>query len=175
MSYRGDPLVRSSCTFLVHFEDGDLLWLPWSPDITETAQFEEFCTHRTELYLLLYSSAEAAKMKAAVNRMPISDVAPGDTAYVSLRFYGSSWYISLELPESDTTEYVVPFRYTKWFHKTTRTKIVAVCDVFNEEWPLNNHFVKSYGHRKAVPERAILVDSAFIERYPQLLFRDKPT
>lgn len=169
IAYRGDPLVRTSCTFLVLFDDGDLIWLPWSADISATSQFESFCQTRGELYLLLYSAAEAAKLKAATNRMPISDVVPGDTAYIDLRFYGSDWYLSLGLPDCDTTSYVVIFQYTRWFHKTTRTKIVATCPVFGEEWPLNNHFVRSYGRRLSFPDGAVLVDSEFVRQFPQLL------
>jgi hypothetical protein len=67
VAYRGDPLVRSSCTFLVHFDDRDLVWLPWSPDISETTQFEAFCQSRNELYLLLFSASQASKMKASIN------------------------------------------------------------------------------------------------------------
>ena len=148
-----------------------LVWLPWSADISETTQFETFCQHRSELYLLLYSASQASKLKAAINRMPISDVTPGDLVYVDLRFYGSDWYMSLCLPDSDTTTYVVVFEYTRWFHKTTRTKIVAVCSVFNEEWPLNNHFVRSYGHRTNLPDGAVLVDTVFISQFPQLLVK----
>ncbi len=123
VAYGGDPLVRSSCTFLVHFDDGDLIWLPWSPDISETTQFEAFCQSRSELYLLLFSASQASKMKAFVNRMPISDVAPGDKVFVNLCFYGSDWYLSLQLPDCVTTSYVVVFEYTRWFHRNTKTNI----------------------------------------------------
>lgn len=168
-SYRGYPLVRSSCTFLVLFDYGELVWVPWSTDISATIQFESFCLTRSELYLLLYSAAEAAKMKAATNRMPISNVVSGDLVYVDLRFYGSDWYLAFGLPDSDNTAYVVIFQYIRWLHKTTRTKIVATCPVFGEEWPLNNHFVRSYGHRLIILDGAVLVDSAFVAKFPQLL------
>ncbi len=35
----------------------------------------------------------------------------------------------------------------------------------NEEWPLNNHFVRLYRHRKVVPKKAILVEHAFLVCY----------
>lgn len=83
-------MTRFTCTFLVWFEDdNDLVWLPWSPDVSNTQQFEAFCISRPELYTLLYSQAEAQKMIAAINRSPISEVKPGDIVYVDLRFYGA--------------------------------------------------------------------------------------
>lgn len=113
-------MTRSVCTFLIWFEDNDLVWVPWSSDITETTQFEVFCNSRPELYTLLYSQLEAQKIIASLNRISITEVKPGDSVYVDLRFYGSGWYNAL-----DTTRYLVLFGYIRWFHKTSQTKIVA--------------------------------------------------
>jgi hypothetical protein len=168
-AYRGDPITRSTCTFLLWFEDNDLVWLPWSPDVSNTQQFEAFCTSRPELYTLLYSQAEAQKMIAAINRSPISEVKPGDTVYVDLRFYGAGWYNSLALPDADTIRYLVPFRYTRWFHKSSQTKIVARCEIFNEEWPVNHHFVRAYGSVTTPPLGSVMVDSDLAQRYPHIL------
>jgi hypothetical protein len=38
-AYRGDPEKRMQCVFLVHFMDGDEVWLPWSFDLASTVQF----------------------------------------------------------------------------------------------------------------------------------------
>jgi hypothetical protein len=159
-------VTRSSCTFLVHFEDNDLVWVPFSPDISNTVQFESFCNTRPELYTLLYSQLESQKMVAALNRSPITEVNPGDTVYVDLRFYGAGWYNSLDLPNSDSLRYVVIFVYVKWYDKTTRTKIVAQCALFKEEWPVNHHFVRSYGGFKVPPPGSVIVDSELVSRFP---------
>jgi hypothetical protein len=50
LAYRGDPLKQTTC----HFDDGDLIWVPYSTDIACTQQFEVFCNARPELYLLLF-------------------------------------------------------------------------------------------------------------------------
>ena len=168
-AYRGDPATRSTCTFLVLFEDNDIVWIPFSPDISNTTQFEVFCNTRPELYTLLYSQLEAQKMIAALNRSPICEVIPGDSVYVDLRFYGSGWYNSLELPSSDILRYVVVFKYVKWYHKTTHTKIVAQCPLFNEEWPVNHHFVRSYGSFKVPPLGSVIVDGELVSRFPHIL------
>jgi hypothetical protein len=108
-------------------------------------------------------------MIASLNKSPITEVTPGDSVYVDLRFYGSGWYISLDLPSSDIIRYVVKFTYVKWFHKTTNTKIVALCDLFQEEWPVNHQFVRAYGSFKVPPEGSVIVDSDLVRRYPHIL------
>jgi hypothetical protein len=173
-AYRGDPLQRTTTSFLVQFVDGDNVWLPWSMDISSTQAFEIFCQSRNELYLLLYSAKEAKRIYAAINKQPISEVKPGNVAYVDLRWYGYDWYSGLGLPHYDTQRYVVAFEYTQWYHSTTRTKIVAVCRLFNEEWPLNHYFVRAYGSCLSLPENSTLVDNKLVVEYPRLRPAPKP-
>ncbi len=153
---------------MVHFVDGDKVWLPWSMDLSSTQAFELFCQHRSELYLLLYSAKEAIRIYAAINKQPISEVTPGDVVYVDLRWYGYDWYSGLGLPNFDTHLYLVKFEYNQWYHSTTRTKIVAVCRVFIEEWPLNHYFVRAYGSRTKLPEDSTMVDNKLAALYPRL-------
>ena len=145
------------------------VWIPWSPDISETSQFETFCASRPELYTLLYSQLEAQKMIAVLNRTSISEVKPGDSVYVDLRFYGAGWYNALDLPNSDSVRYVVMFNYTRWYHKTSQTKIVAQCPLFSEEWPVNHHFVRAYGSMKIPPSDAVIVDTEFVRGFPHIM------
>jgi hypothetical protein len=166
--YRGDPLQRMTTSFLVHFADGDKVWLPWSMDISSTQAFESFCQSRSELYLLLYSAKEEKRIYAAINKQPISEVKPGDIVYVDLRWYGCDWYSGLELLNFVTHRYLVAFEYTQWFHSITRTKIIAICRVFNEEWPLNHYFVRAYGFCLNLPDDSTLIDSKFVALYPRL-------
>jgi hypothetical protein len=143
-------------------------------DISSTQAFEVFCQARSELYLLLYSAKEAKCIYAAINKQPISEVKPGDVAYVDLRWYGYDWYAGLGLPNYDTQIYVVAFEYKQWFHSTTRTKIVAVCTVFNEEWPLNHYFVRAYGSCLSLTYAMTLVDKQLVTLYPRLRHQTNP-
>lgn len=111
---------------------------------------------------MLYSQLEAQKMRAVLNRSSISEVSPGDTVYVDLRFYGAKWYNSLDLPNADTTRYLVLFSYVCWYHKTSQTNIVAQCLLFNKQYPVNHHFVRVYGNMKVSPATAVMVDSDFV-------------
>ena len=42
LAYRGDPETRTTMEFLVRFMDGDQTWLPYSQDIFQMQQFENF-------------------------------------------------------------------------------------------------------------------------------------
>jgi hypothetical protein len=108
VTYRGEPLQRTSTSFLVHFVDCDKVWLPWSMDISSTQAFECFCQTRSELYLLLYSAKEAKRIYAAINKQPISEVKPGDVAYADLRWYGYDWYSLRSSIRSGSTLLLVP-------------------------------------------------------------------
>ena len=174
LAYRGDPLKRTTCLFLIHFDDGDLVWVPYSTDISSTQQFEAFCNARPELYLLLFTAAEASTMMAAINRTNITEVGPGSNVYVDLRFFGSDWYNSLGLPNSDTVTYLVCFCYHHWYHKTTFTKIVAMCYIFDEVWPVNHYFVRAYGSKFQPSSSDVVVTSDFIHMYPQIVSSPKP-
>jgi hypothetical protein len=174
LAYRGDPLKRTTCLFLIQFDDGDLIWVPYSADISSTQQFEIFCNARPELYLLLFTAAEATTMMAAINRTNISEVGPGTSVYVDLRFFGSDWYNSLCLPNSDTVTYLVCFSYHHWYHKTTFTKIVAMCYIFDEVWPVNHYFVRAYGSKFQPSSSDVIVTSDLIHQYPQIVSSPKP-
>jgi hypothetical protein len=43
LAYRGDPLKRTSVEFEVKYADGQVLWVPWSQDLFQTVQYEDFC------------------------------------------------------------------------------------------------------------------------------------
>ncbi len=61
--YSGDPEKRSTLQFLVRYEDGDELFVKYSPDITMTKAFEEFCKVRRHLSILLFPLEEVRSLK----------------------------------------------------------------------------------------------------------------
>ena len=113
-------------------------------------------------------------MQAALNRTSITEVQPGVDVFVNLRFFGSDWYQSLGLPNSDEVNYLVLFHYHRWYHKTTRTKIVALCNIFSEEWPVNHSFVREYGSQTRLLPGDIVVNQSLLQQYPQVLANVKP-
>ena len=167
--HRGDPEKRSSVQFKVAFEDGDVLWMPWSQELSQTTQYEDYCRSRASLYVLLFTLKEAQEFKRKKLKTPITVVSPGDTVYVDLRCYGDDWFHGLALPDHEQKSYVVEYEYTRWLN-ATHTKIEGHCRVFKETFPLDHYFVYAFGDRRAFDEtKMILVDLDMITKYPSLL------
>ncbi len=61
LAYRGDPETRTTMEFNVLFRSGDVVLLPYSQDIFQMIQFEDFCDKTTGLYFLKYSHSDSAK------------------------------------------------------------------------------------------------------------------
>jgi hypothetical protein len=168
-AYRGDPTVRTTMEFEIHFQDGDVRWLTWTPDLFETTHYEDFCRSNPALYPLLYSASEAKKIRTTLNRTAITEIAPGDTVYVDLRCFGAVWYNQLALPDLDHTHYVV-LTYVVQFYNRACTKVTVRMDVFDLVMTQTHEWVLSYGSVKHFdPASMTLVDSAFTREFPQVL------
>jgi hypothetical protein len=168
LTYKGDPAVRTSLEFLVLFQDGSKIWLPWSEDLSSTAQYESYCLSVSHLRQLRYTTAQIGTINAEINRSPITEVAVGDTVYVDLRSYGHIWFDALDLPQAATHAYVLEYVYVK----ASRSKrfFWAECKVFKELWRLNHVFVLDYGCVKEFdPRLMVLIDEPFIRLFPSVL------
>jgi hypothetical protein len=172
-AYRGDPLVRTTMEFEVLFADGSAVWLPWSKDLFDTVQYEEFCRSRPELSPLLYSAKDAADRIKQINKTAITEVQPGDMVYVDLRSYGASWYGSLPLPDRDHTRYLLEYRYGD-FKNRARTKIEVRCPLLKETWIVDHDFVRRYGSTREMEpvdedNKVVVIDEEMLAKYPMLL------
>ncbi|KAG9292464.1 hypothetical protein G9A89_000462 [Geosiphon pyriformis] len=170
IAYRGDPTVRTTVEFEIEFEDDSIVWLPWSKDIFDTVQYEDFCRSRPELFILVYSAKEAQKLLQDLRKLPITEVQPGDTVFVDLRCYGSEWYNNLPLPDKDHITYLLKYNYTRWIGKS-KLKIEANCATFKETFSVDHVFVKCYGSVSAIPtgNNYKLIDKELVKQYPSLL------
>ena len=74
LAYRGDPATRTTMEFHVLFISGDVVWLPFSQDIFQMIQFEDYCDKSPGLYFLKYSYSDSAKRQAVVNKQPITSL-----------------------------------------------------------------------------------------------------
>jgi hypothetical protein len=171
IAYRGNPLVRTTMEFEVQFGDGSVVWLPWSKDLFDTVQYEEFCRSRPELTPLLYSAKEAADKIKQVNKTAITEIQPGDVVFVDLRSYGATWYSSLPLPDKNHTRYLLEYRYGD-FSNRARTKIEVTCPLFKESWVVDHDFVRRYGSvrdKAADNSNVKVIDDDMLAKYPELL------
>ena len=170
LAYRGDPELRSSMTFEVRFADGDVRWLPYSKDLSETQQFEQFCISHPPISLLLFTTVVAARMRRDLNNRPITEVSPGDNVFVDIRSFGNpAFYVELALPDPDHTCYAIVGIYGDWV-SAQRKKINLSFPLFNQLCSVDHDYVRRYGSVKVFdPVRMVLVDAAFSRTHPRVL------
>jgi hypothetical protein len=168
LAYRGEPMTRTTVEFEIEFADKSVVWLPWSKDLFDTVQYEDFCRSKPELFTLLYDVKTADFLVKKLNQSPITEVKPGNTVFVDLRSYGAGWYKQLPLPDLHHVTYCVRYEYTRW-HNKKQTKIVASCPIFKETFVVDHLFVKKYGSRLTPEKDSVIIDEQMVEQYPMLL------
>ena len=103
-------------------------------------------------------------------REAITSVNIGDVVYVDLRFFGDPWYESLNLPDWQESSYVVEFKYTHWFHKTSKAKISATFVLTGQSFAFDAYLVFAWGSQKVFNQETMtLVDRSLAEDYPAIL------
>jgi hypothetical protein len=85
LAYRGDPLLRTSMSFHVKFDDNTIVWKTWNNDIYSTVPYESYCRSLTQLHPLLTSVSLSAIEFKRIKKTKICQVVPGDTVNVDLR------------------------------------------------------------------------------------------
>ena len=169
LSYSGDSTKRTSMTFTVKFADGDIVQLPWSPDLLCEA-FYTFCDRRPHLYHLTLDTAMARKFQQSKRKDDITTVQPGDIAYIDLRFFGDEFYESLGLPDALTSQYVMEFRYTHWFHKNSKRKIAGQFILApHMDYGLDGYLVFAWGSQLGFDHATMtLMDAPLLAAYPAI-------
>jgi hypothetical protein len=170
LSYTGDSRTRTTMTFVVEFEDGDIVTLPWTKDLECEAYFT-FCLTLPHLYHLTLDTRMAKQFQQQVRKEPITTVNIGDIAFIDLRFFGDLWYEALQLPDAATTSYVFRFVYTHWYHKTSHKKISGYMELDQRvTYALDGYAVYCWGTRLTWdPVHMVLVDAQLVTRYPQIM------
>ena len=170
LSYTGDSRRRTTMTFTIEFADGDIIPLPWSPDIEGDAYYH-FCEQRPHLYHLTLDAKMAKRFQTQLRREDITSVKLGDIAYVDLRFFGDVWYEALGLPDFATASYVFAFTYSHWYHKTSKKKISGYVNLKPDiTYSLDGYLVYCWGTRLDFdPATMTIVDAALCAQYPAIL------
>jgi hypothetical protein len=166
LAYRGDPETRTTMEFNVLFKSGDAVWLPYTQDIFQMIQFENYCNDTPGLYFLQYLSKDADKRQTAVNKQPITTLQPGETIYVDIRTWGALWYQSIGLPDMYTTRYVDKWEITSW--KREPFSLYARSALYGKFYVLNHAGVLNWGRWKLLSEEMIELTPAMFDIYPLL-------
>jgi hypothetical protein len=169
-AYIGDPSKRTTCEFEVTFQDGSILWIPWSNDIYLTVQYETFCRVNRELYPLLFTVEESKQRIKAIRAQPITDVQNGTIVYISLRAINPYWYDGLNLDDPYHVSYVVAMEYGDWTKRNSKRHISANIDVYQQHYvALDNYFVTFYGFVQQLNSSMILIDEQYLLQHPELM------
>ena len=143
LDFTGDPTFRMSMKFRVLFTDGDIKWLPYSKDISDTVQFEEYCNSFPPIRVLLFKHADVLKVHSQLNRSAITTVAPGDIYYVPLRAFGFTWYDSISAGLDVDKLYVVEGQFRKW-KSAKHLAIDIYYPAFGTEHVVTNVFISQF-------------------------------
>jgi hypothetical protein len=172
ISFRGNPFTRTTVEFLVQFSDGSERWLPWSQELFQTKPYEDLCITDPMLTPLLHTKTEADRIMREINATPISEVQPGLTVYVDLRWESHTWYKQLPLPNLFTTKYVMAMKYGTFVGKK-KLKIHIFNALFNSAHVVDHVFVRWYGSLTSIntigPNPCVLVDRKFCQLHPAIL------
>jgi len=88
--------------FLVEFDDGDKVLLPYSKDLSSSVQFEEYVYSEPQLFSLRFNAADAAKRVTAMRKEPIRGVEVHDVFYLDLLIGGMigliPWTFLMRIP-----------------------------------------------------------------------------
>jgi hypothetical protein len=169
LSYTGDCNTRSKMCFEVKYADGDIVNLPWSMDLQCEAYYN-FCESRPYLRHLAMDTKIGTKFKSDKAKLDIISVNVGDIVYIDLRFFGDYWYEAMELPNFQSTSYVLEFKYTHYFHKSSKKKISGIFTLIADKYSLNSYQVYAWGSVKQFDATSmVLIDKSWIKRYPKLV------
>ena len=162
-AYRGDPDKRATMEFLFRFMNGDETWLPYSQDIFQMQQFENFCVETPGSRI---KGVPKPRIKE-INRQHITMLGLGHSIYVDICTFGDLWYQSIGFPDMYTTHYVDKWAITGW--KKEPLQLYAYSDVFNAPYILTHEGVTKWGRWFVLEECMIeVITPEHLEQYPVL-------
>ena len=167
LAYQGDPMLRTSMEFLIRFADKQEVWVPWSEDLFDTVQYEEFVRFVPALFPLLLRVKESKHEITRLNKTPITEVKPGDEVLVDIRCYGASWYDNLPIPDRHLHTFVAKHIFGGL--SPNLTKIDISCPLLKRSLTVNHLFVKQYGLGARARTDLFVIDAAFLDLHPSLL------
>jgi hypothetical protein len=174
ITYSGDPEKRSTLQFKIKYQDNDISWVPYCPDIYNTKQFDEFCTINPELRILFISADAANKHIAQMNKSAIINFNVGDTIYYKLSSLGYDWYNELNLPNNDDITYLVEGVIVKKISTKLFTIHSAIFDKNKKKYLFDAgaYWFYAYGHFKLSDisnnPKFHIITPDFVKTYPAI-------
>ena len=113
VAYRGNPYVRSTMEFELHFADDTYFWKTMVKDVVETQAFHDYCIIRPELRQLLMTVKECRIIQTNRRKSPIAArYKPGQVILVDVRcraIFSIEWFNSHKNSFNPRHTYLIPF------------------------------------------------------------------
>jgi hypothetical protein len=174
-AYNGNVMKVSTLYFQIHYSDGDILWIPYSKDLDDNTIFQAFVEATPQLFKLKFTSqTEAQRAITKINKTPISEVKPGDSVFLNLRFLSADdteeWFEQLSLPDCFVQQYVVKMVYGEL--NKQKTHIFAFIPILKENLPRFSHCeVRMWGMQFHLTSNMCLVDDVYLDSHPDFAKR----
>ena len=193
LAYRGDPHARSSLEFLVLFQDQTTSWLGQrdviryeNHDVMRQQELADFITLFPALKVLERPQKQVSKWLSSLDKQPIDPSLINAKGYFDLRSYGYDWYRLLELPDFDTTLYVLEVQLKAPSASSKRgarartlapdlpplTRLEAIFPALRDSCVIGQSWIETQ-FWPVLPKGAIIIDTKFIEKYPQILTKSE--
>ena len=176
-AWRGDPLLRTTMEFRTEFEDGDIIWLPYSVDLDQTQAFGDYVSKHPVLHHLQFAAQAAKEFLGKVRSQPITGYSVGDKIYVDIRCYSTDWYDNTLTFLTDRYDkvYVVIYEVIAVYNRY----IKAYCPTYDERWEaatgdckLGSYWCYAFGYRRVLTDEMVLITPELCRDHPELISPD---
>ena len=163
--------------FRVVFEDGDVLWLPYSVDLDRTQAYGSYVASLPVLAHLQYSTQFAREYLANLRSAPVTGYSVDDHLFVDIRCYSTEWYdtVLTFLPDRYDRVYVVVYEVTSVHARF----LTAYCPTYDERWDaasgpckLGAYWCHAFGYRRVLTDDLVLVTPDLCRLHPALISPD---
>ena len=175
LAHRGNIYVKTHMEFLLKYNDGEILWMPYGKrkDMIDSTleALSIYCLHTPELYTFCMNERVARKyIRENTRKLDEIDIKEGDIFYLDIRWYSwvkeaadrNTWFQDLGLPDKDVSIYVSK---CKAGVKVNNGKQVKIYDTtLGDELLFNSYDLLRFAYRREVGD-CILVDQEMVERY----------
>jgi hypothetical protein len=153
------------------FEDGDRRWRGYDRDLFHSLPYEDYCRSNPELDDLLHDADKVGHEHDRIRQVPITEVEPGLTVYVNIRYFGFDEYdATVPLHNKFHTRYVLPFVYKKWAG-TRHLTLDGFFPLLGERllYNVNRIFVLQWGARRHLEPDMVVITADHLRQFPQLV------
>jgi len=168
IGWRGDPLQRSSLSFLARYETSEEIWMSYDTDISTTTAFTVYCAVRAPLHGLNSTAKDARTVATQRNKTPIA-LTLEQVVYLDVRFLSHLSYqlISFDLPGKYSTRFVVATTVAS----VSRTRVTLSIPVLQTRLSLNQSALDAWvmlSLDTTYPDPLVTVTHELLLRHPSI-------